>query len=188
MRVGTPHPGNETTLNSVVYGVQPDGFLYFMERDEALWYAYFFYACEIAETYADFQRLAPPGVWDEMLQRFEWTEDGQPLDMAAPFDGGADVPGASEAEWQYPSAMKLWIPQEVQDQFGYHSGSPVSGDYTLMLETLHEAGIVQMMEQHGFRCERDDRLISAAYGIAPNEGWKALAEELNWSSTPLVEQ
>ncbi len=169
---------------SVVYGTQLDDYLYFVTRDTALWYAYFFYACSVAATYGDFKRLVAAGVWEIMLQRFEWTDDGQPPDMDAPFNGGIDVPGATEGDWEFPPGQKLWMPQGVQDRFGYHAGSPVSGDHTLVLEMQHESGIVQAMEEHGYRCERDDRLICAAHGIEPKGGWDRMAEEFGWPSKP----
>jgi len=166
----------------VVYGTQADGCLYFLLRDTALWYAYFFYACDSAGTYGDFMSLVTPEVWERMLERFKWTEDGQPPDMDDWFNGGLDVPGAAEGDWDYPPAEKLWMPQEVQDRFGYHAGSPMSGDHTLVLEVQHESGIVQMMQQHGYECERDDRLICAAHGIAPEGGWSKMADEHGWKS------
>ena len=168
----------------VVYGTTWGDSLDFLERDIALWYAYFFYASELAVTYGDFKRLVPNGVWEEMIQRFEWTEEGQPPDLSTPFDGGADVPGASDGDWHYPPAMKLWMPQEVQDRFGYHSASPVSGDYTLVLELKHESEIVKMMEEYGYLCERDDQLICAAHGITPSDGWARIAEQYGWPSAP----
>jgi hypothetical protein len=57
--------------------------------------------------------------------------------------------------------MLEWMPADIQKRYGERGYSAVSGD-SLSLDPATAPQIVEALEMHGYRCVRDDDLISLA--------------------------
>lgn len=85
-------------------------------------------------------------------------------DLRTPFYPEA-IEGYEDGGWPnwYDQEMLSWMPESVQEQFGWVGEARFDG-YDLSLRLDREAEIVAALEQHGYRCTRDDILVAKAAG------------------------
>ena len=159
--------GAPTLPGAIVVGtVEQDGLeVVMIPQEEAESLARLHHALYVAATWGEFKRLAPPEHYQDALSRWmDSTEEEAPA-PDQPFDPH-DIPGRSDGDWPaWPAQdMLAWVPEEVQARFGRSRASTLNGCWlSLPGEAIHE--IVAAMQRLGYRCRRDQDLISRAHGI-----------------------
>jgi len=59
--------------------------------------------------------------------------------------------------------MLRWMPKDIQERFGEVGASMVSGD-SLLIDPASEIEVVAALEDSGYVCTRDDKLVALASG------------------------
>ncbi len=144
----------------LVYGSPGGASLLFIPRDDALEGARLQWALHRARTWRGFKQMAGEARFEEAMERAECDVP----DMCAPFYPDA-IKGYEDGGWPnwYAQEMLYWMPESVQEQFGQMDEARFDG-YFLSLRLDSEAEIVAALEQHGYRCTRDDVLVNKATG------------------------
>jgi hypothetical protein len=120
-------------------------------------------ALSSAKTWAEFKRLAPKRYYQEALERASEGED-EAVTPKSPFDP-MQIYGLGDGDWpDWPSQQMLgWVPAEVRAKFGRSESSVLNGPF-LCLAAADLDEIMSAMEAHGYKCRRDDDLVSRAHG------------------------
>lgn len=156
--IGAPLP------DDLVYGEFPEGELVFIPRAAAELNAERWNAATTAATWGELRELSPTA-FAELAQA--WAEehgDDTEIDDDTPFDPYA-ISAVADYEWpDWPAQeMANWMPDELLEEFGGEEFSAVSGDF-LVLRPKHTTAIVKRLQAHGYRCVKDQKLVSRACG------------------------
>ena len=125
-----------TGPTDLVYGIGPSGEdVIYADRETALYVAELYEAL-MSRTWGDFRDAAPPGAWEEFMEKrgCDYDNDGNPIDD---FPTGAEPFGAY-IETGYPewlaASMLSWFPQDLIDKYGGSVASPsFDGAFSLVL-------------------------------------------------------
>lgn len=127
-------------------------------------------------------RLA--SIWDVLRSELTWAEAHDRLtaicpiasehvanaqaeddiDPSEPFDPYS-LPGHGDGDWpEWLSQLQLnWVPETIQNMFGEAMESITTGP-ALRFEVKDAEALVSAFDRAGFRCIRDDALVSSAAG------------------------
>jgi hypothetical protein len=99
-------------------------------------------------------------LYEDVLGWFEEAED-EPEPDEAPFDSD-QFPGASDGDWPLLPEMLMhaWFPDDLVERFGEVITTTLNGDY-LTLDEKRCDELVAELRQRGYRCTRDDELMSS---------------------------
>ena len=118
-----------------------------------------------SRTWGEFRARLTEERREQVQELFEnYVEETPPADDE-PFDVNG-IPGFGEGsfpEWPLRH-QEAWMPQDVLDRFGRRERMTLDHDY-IGLPAEHVDDIVAALEAHGYRCRRDDDLVTHAHGI-----------------------
>jgi hypothetical protein len=148
----------------LLYGRLDDFQLVFIPEDRAHDLVKVRDAIENARTWGEFRLLLPERRWREIADDYAPVEEEPPPADDEPFAADA-VPGYIDGDWpEWPAQQMLdWMPQDIQDRFGDVGSSMVSGD-SLYIDPASERDVVAALQNAGYVCSRDDKLVARASG------------------------
>lgn len=172
----------------IVCGEFSDNFV-LIPRSEALRLARVHYAIQSSATWGEFKANLPTEEWQDILSSLAYPtlaeyreEEGFETDEAAlesykslplgdrmPVDSDKFLsewlPGFTDGDWpEWPAQQaQNWVPREIQQRFGSSVSSVLNGPF-LTLDPSRANEIVAAMQELGYVCERDDRLVRSASG------------------------
>lgn len=142
----------------VVYGVSPCAApgLVFIKKEKALELKDLLEAVLSSTTWGELKRRIPK----EEYERFLEFQDERPRPKDE-FDMYKHYPPVHDGDWpEWPEQEMLsWVPREIMDEFGKREDSVHNGPFAVLDET-RENEILLAFERHGYRCTRDEDLVS----------------------------
>jgi hypothetical protein len=144
---------------NIVYGEYEDE-LVFIPAARARHLALTWKAMLRARTWGELRKFAPPRAYDEILKFNEprsiraWHSFDY-VEMTPAPDG--DYPGFPRQE------VMQWMPARVWQTLARMVDTAVNGEYP-SFDPLDELEIVAALEECGYHCRRNQRLVDAAHG------------------------
>jgi hypothetical protein len=150
-------------VKELVYGVAW-GQLIFIPRNRAEELAATYTAINNSETWGDFQDRVPAYIYRQAVERLEWGLGVIQPPNYREFDP-EEINGFSDGEWpSWPAQeMTLWFPREVWQGEGFLKAT-VYGGVTLQLHAHSKKKLVRKLQQMGYTCREDARLLNSATG------------------------
>jgi hypothetical protein len=139
----------------LVHGIFQDS-LVFADREQATEIAAFW----TAKTWGEL-RVSAPKLYRDALRR--WIDEGTQRPKASEPLLHADVPGVQDGDfpqWLLQEMLRL-LPEDVARRFAMHTFSFASGE-ALTISPAREAEALRAMRALGYRCVKDQKLISKA--------------------------
>jgi hypothetical protein len=149
--------------HSVVYGTIGDD-LVFIPEPRARFLAKVWHALLTSNTWGALKKRAPRTAYDEIREHNADALEPSEMRPTAVFDyyemtgvPSGDYPGFPRQE------MLAWLPEDIQLDFGHAGTTALTGEF-LRLNPDDATAILRRLQQAGFRCRRNQRLMDQAHG------------------------
>jgi len=146
----------------LVYGVVAD-MLVLLPKSTADYLVATLHAIHFSRTWGEFKKSAPAEAYQEVVEILEENDEEEPPPRNL-FDSD-DIFDFTDGDWpEWPAQLMLgYIPEEIRQAYGIIQVSTLNGPF-LEINPTREKEVIKALEERGFTCLKDDRLLNAASG------------------------